>query len=168
MRGLRIITKHREEMRRFGRRFWLRNLRRITKEGLRAIHLNGMEPIYVRPGESDLEVVHEVFFARHFDIQSEAVRDRVGRRARTAIWIGVANSSERTASTRRAQGETAWPLTTSLPKPAGCPFTTARAPSDPPPAGRAQEPPRAGTHSLGLLKPDRRFMVAGKRSRAGD
>jgi FkbM family methyltransferase len=77
---LRIIAKHREEMRRFGRRFWLRNLRGITKQGLRPIYLNGMAPIYIRPGESDLDVVHEVFFAKHYDIQQEAVRNRVRRR----------------------------------------------------------------------------------------
>jgi FkbM family methyltransferase len=88
VRSLRIITKHREEMRRFGRRFWLRNLRGITKEGLRPIHLNGMEPIYIRPGESDLEVVHEVFFARHYDIRSEAVRDRVARRYAEIVGAG--------------------------------------------------------------------------------
>jgi FkbM family methyltransferase len=80
VRSLRIIARHREEIRRFGRRFWLRNLRGITKQGLRPIYLNDMEPIYIRPGESDLDVVHEVFFARHFDIQPEAVRDRVRRR----------------------------------------------------------------------------------------
>src|SRR4051812_8815023 len=67
-------------MHRFGRRFWLRNLCGITKWGLRPIYLNGMAPIYIRRGQSDLEVVHEVFFARHYDIQQPAVRDRVRRR----------------------------------------------------------------------------------------
>jgi FkbM family methyltransferase len=88
VRSFRIIAKHREEMRRFGRRFWLRNLRGITRQGLKPIYLNGMAPIYIRPGESDLEVVHEVFFARHFDIKPEAVRNRIRGRYTEIIGSG--------------------------------------------------------------------------------
>jgi FkbM family methyltransferase len=74
------FANQRDEIRRFGRRFWLRNLWARTRDGLRPIYLGGMPPIYVRPGESDLEVIHEIYFETSYGVPSERTSKRVERR----------------------------------------------------------------------------------------
>jgi FkbM family methyltransferase len=74
------LAKHREHIQRFGRQFWLRNLWRRTRDGLKPIYLSGLPPIYVRPGESDLEVIHEVYFEASYEIPSDEASNRVRSR----------------------------------------------------------------------------------------
>jgi len=82
------FAKQREEIRRFGRRFWLRNLWTRELDGLRPIHIAGLPPIYVRPGESDLDVVHEVYFDTSYEVPSEEASRRVRLRYNEILQRG--------------------------------------------------------------------------------
>ena len=84
----RSLAQHRQEMRRFGRRFWLRNLKGRTRNGLRPIFLPGMAPIYVRPGESDLDVVHQIYATKFYEIRVPEVGERIDRRYRDLLAAG--------------------------------------------------------------------------------
>jgi FkbM family methyltransferase len=84
----RSLAQHRQEMRRFGRRFWLRNLGSVPRDGLRPVRLPNMEPIYIRPGESDLDVLHQIYFAKFYQIRVPEVRERIDRRYREILAAG--------------------------------------------------------------------------------
>jgi len=83
------FAKQRKELRRFGRRFWLRNLRSRTRDGVRPIYLGGLPPIYVRPDQGDLEVVHEIYFETSYEIPSEEASKRVRCRYNEILESGL-------------------------------------------------------------------------------
>ena len=75
-------------MRSFGRRFWARHLFRRTRNGLRPIHLEAMAPLFVRPGGSDLMVVHQIYFARSYQVNSPGAVARIDQRYREILESG--------------------------------------------------------------------------------
>lgn len=88
MRFAKTLASHRDEIRKFGRRFWLRNLANRTKDGLRPIRVDDVGPIYIRPGESDLEILWQVWIGRFFELQPKDVFDRVQRRYEELLLSG--------------------------------------------------------------------------------
>ena len=66
----------------------VRNLLRPARHGLRPIHLGGMAQIFVRPGESDLEVVRQIFIARFYQLYPQEVHDRVKQRYEAILAAG--------------------------------------------------------------------------------
>ena len=75
-------------MRRFGKRFWLRYAFTATVDGLRPIPLAGMDPIFVRPGESDLEVARQILIQQSYQFHPQEVHDRVQGRYEAILAAG--------------------------------------------------------------------------------
>lgn len=71
----------------FGPRFLLRHLPRITGAFTAAVHIRGVGLIHLRPGESDVAVVRQVFLHNEYELR-EAIHSRVAARYAEIVSSG--------------------------------------------------------------------------------
>jgi FkbM family methyltransferase len=71
----------------FGPRFLLRHLPRVTGAYTTAVHVRGAGRVHIRAGQSDVEVIRQIFLQNEYELD-EAIRGRVAARYAEIIRTG--------------------------------------------------------------------------------
>jgi FkbM family methyltransferase len=72
----------------FGPQFWRRHLPRLTGADMARVAIPGFGHLYVRPDESDVWVIRDIFQQKRLEIRTKQVADRINTRYRDILNAG--------------------------------------------------------------------------------